>query len=68
MAEARKASAPILVRRAHSDVKFIVSHLAENISRLNVAAEFAAGSPVQNADFPAGITGIGPLHIRDLFG
>ncbi len=70
MAEARKASAPILVRRAHSDVKFIVSHLTDNIPLLNLAAVFAAdGSPVQKAHFPAGIIKkIGPARIHDLFG
>ena len=69
MAEARKASAPILVRRAHSDVKFIVSHLTDNIPLLDLAAVFTDGSPVQKAHFPAGIIKkIGPARIHDLFG
>jgi len=69
MAEARKASARILVRRTHGDVKFIISYIADEISLLNVATEFAGGSPVQKAHFPAGIIKkIGPPHIHDLFG
>ncbi|HAF02920.1 MAG TPA: hypothetical protein DIT76_08520 [Spartobacteria bacterium] len=68
-AETRKASARILVRRTHVDLKFIIPHLAENISRLNLATEFAGGSPVQKAHFPAGIIKkIRPPHSRDLFG
>ena len=69
MAQARKASARILVRRTYSDVKFIISHLTDKIPLLKLATEFAGGSPVQNAHFPAGIIKkIGPLHIHDLFG
>ena len=68
MAEARKASAQILVRRAYTDMKFIVSHLTDNIPLLKLDAAFAEGSPVQKADFPADIIkGIGPLHIHGLF-
>ena len=69
MAEVRKASAPILVRRAHGDVKLIVSHLTDKIPLLKLDAAFADGSPVQKADFPAGIIKeIGPPRIDDLFG
>ncbi len=69
MAEARKASAQILVRRAHGDVKFIVSHLTDKIPLLKLDAAFADGSPVQKADFPANIIKeIGLPHIHGLFG
>ena len=69
MAEARKAPARIFVRSANGDVKFIISYIADEISLLNLATEFAGGSPVQKAHFPAGIIKkIGPLYIHKLFG
>jgi hypothetical protein len=69
MTQARKASVRILVRRTHGYVKFIISHLTDNIPLLELASEFATGSPVQKAHFPAGIIKkIGPPHIHDLFG
>ena len=62
-------SAQILVRGTHADVKFIISHLAENISLLHFDTVFAGRSPVQKAHFAAGmIKKIGLLHIHDLFG
>ena len=69
MTEARKTSARILVKRPRRDVNFIVSHFANEVSLLNVAAKFASRSPVQKADFPVGIIKkIALLQIHNLFG
>ena len=69
MGEARKAPAQIFIRRAHTDMTFIISHLTDNIPLLDLAAVFTDGSPVQKAHFPAGIIKkIGLPHINDLFG
>ena len=68
MAEARKVSARILVRGSGTNMKFVVSHLAENISLFHLDTVFARGSPIQKAHFPAGIIKkIGALHIHNLF-
>ena len=68
-AEARKASARMLVSRPNGDVEFIISHFTDDVSLLNLATEFAGGSPVQKTHFPADmIKKIGPSHIYHLFG
>src|SRR5207249_11589525 len=67
-AETPNASAQILVRHTGRDLKFIVSRLTENISRLKLAITFADRSPVQKAHFAVGIIEQRPFRLYNLFG
>ena len=69
MPEARKVSAGILESRTRGDVKFIISHVADNVPLLHFHTVLPGRSPVQKAHFSSGIIKkIGLPHIHDLFG
>src|SRR6266403_1271062 len=66
---ARPAYARILESRTCGDVKFFISHVADDITLLNIAAEFAGRPPVQKTHLTVDvIKNIAPRHIRDLLG
>ena len=67
-APARNASTRIFVRRAHGEVKFIISQLTDNIPQLKLAPVFAAGPSIKKAHFSPDMNSIGGVQIHDVIG